>query len=181
MSSNPNSKDRNEKDQIKDLKDIRDNIDKQLREAKHALKETQLDEETERKELITSLEELHHKIEEQRDQLKSVNEQIKSQQDTLTKLNEKEKEKKILQKSDEPIQMEKLKRILQVSDKVELNRIQSALKMDDEVFNEKIFEWANDFRCTIDGIFLVVNKETVEDFVAMLDDSFKYWDNKEKN
>jgi hypothetical protein len=76
--------------------------------------------------------------------------------------------------------LEKFKKILQVSDKVALNRIQSALNMETDAFNEVIFDWAQELKCTIDGEYLCVNKETVDDFINMLDANFEGWANKEK-
>ena len=52
--------------------------------------------------------------------------------------------------------------------------------MQEEAFSEKIFEWAEEFNFTIDGDYLVVNKETIDDFMSALDAQFESWKIKEE-
>jgi len=43
-----------------------------------------------------------------------------------------------------------------------------------------IFKWAEEFSFTIDGDYLVINKETVSDFIDALDDEYKKWTSTDK-
>lgn len=82
--------------------------------------------------------------------------------------------KKQLEKETKTI--EKIKTMLEVSTRISLNRMQIALKMDDLSFNNKIFDWAKKFGFTIDGDYLIINKDTVSEFIEMLDKQFVTWD-----
>ena len=65
--------------------------------------------------------------------------------------------------------LEEIKRIMQTSTKVNLDRMQDALGMERKNFNKEIFRWAEIFNFNIDGDYLVVNKETVSNFIRYLD------------
>lgn len=84
-----------------------------------------------------------------------------------------------IRKSEEQI-LGTLRNMMEVSTKIKLDRMQSALKMEDHIFNEKIFNWARDFGFTIDGDYLIVNKNTVNDFMDALDKQFKEWKDLER-
>ena len=65
--------------------------------------------------------------------------------------------------------LEEIKRIMQTSTKVNLNRMQDVLGMERKNFNKEIFKWAEIFNFIIDGDYLIVNKETVSNFINYLD------------
>jgi len=65
--------------------------------------------------------------------------------------------------------LEEIKRIMQTSTKVNLDRMQDVLGMERKKFNKDIFRWAEIFNFSIDGDYLVVNKETVSNFISYLD------------
>ncbi len=65
--------------------------------------------------------------------------------------------------------LEEIKRIMQTSTKVNLDRMQDVLGMERKKFNKEIFRWAEIFNFNIDGDYLVVNKETVSNFISYLD------------
>ncbi|MFX0076955.1 MAG: hypothetical protein ACFE96_16030, partial [Candidatus Hermodarchaeota archaeon] len=66
--------------------------------------------------------------------------------------------------------IEKVKRMVKVSDRINLDMMRTALKMDKEVFSEKIFEWADKFDFRIDADMLIVNKEKVGEFFDALEE-----------
>ena len=76
--------------------------------------------------------------------------------------------------------IEKLRDILNISNRIKLERVQNILNLDDKSFNKKIIEWANEFGFRIDGEYLIVNEETVSDFIDRLDEQFAEWEEKEK-
>jgi len=79
--------------------------------------------------------------------------------------------------------IEKITRIMKVSTRVNLDRMQDVLNMDKTLFNNKIFEWADEFEFKIDGDYLIVNQDSVSKFLASLNDLSFIWENKddEKN
>ncbi|HDZ18536.1 hypothetical protein LCGC14_0856230 [marine sediment metagenome] len=76
--------------------------------------------------------------------------------------------------------LEKLKKMVKVSTKINLDRMQNALKLESEIFDNIIFDWADEFGFTIDGDYLVLNMDTVSDFINSLDKKFEEWENFEK-
>ena len=76
--------------------------------------------------------------------------------------------------------LEKLKKILKVSVKIKMDQMRDILKMDQTTFNDKIIDWADQFGFIIDGDFINVKKESVDDFIDMLDSQFKSWESKER-
>jgi len=72
--------------------------------------------------------------------------------------------------------IEKIKEMMEVSKRINLDRMQNVLEMDKKAFDNKIFEWARDFNFTIDGDNLIINKETISDFIDALDKQFASWE-----
>ena len=75
----------------------------------------------------------------------------------------------------------KLKELIEKSPRVNLKQIKVALKMDTHTFNNKIIDWADEFGFIIDGDYLIVNKDTVSDFIDALDKQFAKWEKGKKN
>ena len=65
--------------------------------------------------------------------------------------------------------LEEIKRIIQTSTRVNLDRMQDVLGIERKNFNKEIFRWAEIFNFSIDGDYLIVNKETVSNFISFLD------------
>ncbi|MFX1456354.1 MAG: hypothetical protein ACFFDB_13350 [Promethearchaeota archaeon] len=65
---------------------------------------------------------------------------------------------------------EKIKIMLQVSDRLRLEALKNILELDKESFNEKIYEWAKEFNFTIDGDYIIINKETIPAFLGHLEE-----------
>lgn len=72
----------------------------------------------------------------------------------LTRL-EKEEEEKI----------DRVKSMMEVSHKLRLDMVRTALDMDDKLFTEKVFQWAKQFNFLIDGDYLIINQDTAKDFL----------------
>ncbi|KKL78512.1 hypothetical protein LCGC14_2024100 [marine sediment metagenome] len=77
---------------------------------------------------------------------------------------------------DESSISEKIKTMLDVSKRISLDRMQDVLEMEKKTFNKRIFDLAKQHGFTIDGDYLIVNKETVSDFVDSLEKKFKEWE-----
>ncbi len=73
----------------------------------------------------------------------------------------------------------KIKRMLQVSNRIKLDMMRNALNMEKKAFDVKIFEWAEEFDFVIDGDILIVDKETISDYINKLDIMFETWENSE--
>ncbi len=71
--------------------------------------------------------------------------------------------------------VQKLSRIMRVSSRVRLDMLQGALKMPASEFNEKIFEWAEEFKFRIDGDYVDFAGGNIGGFIAELDAAFANW------
>ena len=71
-----------------------------------------------------------------------------------TRLEKEEKEK-----------IDRVKSMMEVSSKIRLDMIRTALDMDEKLFAEKVFQWAKQFNFLIDGDYLVINQDTATDFL----------------
>ncbi len=70
----------------------------------------------------------------------------------------------------------KIERMLQVSNRIELEMMRSALNMEKKEFNIKVFEWAKEFGFTIDKDILIVDKDTISDYITNLETMFETWE-----
>ena len=76
--------------------------------------------------------------------------------------------------------IEKIKKMVKVSDRLRLSMMRKALNIDEDVFMDKIFDWAVEYGFRIDGDFLNINQDTVSDFIDALDKQFSSWEEIEK-
>jgi len=88
---------------------------------------------------------------------------------------------KLIKKKKERVQFNTFKTILQVSDRIQLDVIKKRLKMDDESFYKKLVAWKIKFDFIIEGDYIIVNKDTVSEFIDALDKQFMIWDEMEKD
>jgi len=79
----------------------------------------------------------------------------------------------------DPKLIAKLQKLLKVSDKIKMDQMRNILKVDKETFNENIIDWAEEFRFRIDGDYVIVNQESVDDFIDELDSKFAVWEKQE--
>ncbi|MFX1355968.1 MAG: zinc ribbon domain-containing protein [Promethearchaeota archaeon] len=71
----------------------------------------------------------------------------------------------IERKKQEKERIDQIKSMLQVSNRLKLDMMRIALGMDEEDFTNKVFEWAKRFNFVIDGDYLIVNYDTMSDFL----------------
>ena len=75
---------------------------------------------------------------------------------------------KLKQKEEEEQRITQLKSMFEVSNKVRLEMVRIALNMDEKTFDTKIFDWAKKFKFIIDGDYLIVNRDTIAEFIDNL-------------
>ena len=92
---------------------------------------------------------------------------------------EKKKDVKKLERLKEgqldPGTLKKLKQIMSVSTKVKLDLMKEALGISDYLFKNLIFDWAEKYGFEIEGDYIIINKETINEFMDDLDEAFKGW------
>ena len=79
-------------------------------------------------------------------------------------------------KSSEQIRLEKedqekvgrIMSMMEVSNRLRLDMIRVALDMDEKSFTQKVFQWAKEFKFLIDGDYLIINRDTVNEFIEDL-------------
>lgn len=67
--------------------------------------------------------------------------------------------------NEEKEKIDRIKSMMEVSNKLRLDMIRTALDMNEKLFTEKLFQWAKQYNFLIDGDYLVVNQETASDFI----------------
>ena len=58
--------------------------------------------------------------------------------------------------------------MMEVSNRLRLDMIRIALDMDEKLFTQKVFQWAKEFNFLIDGDYLIINQNTVKEFIENL-------------
>ena len=76
--------------------------------------------------------------------------------------------------------IEKVESMLKVSDRLRLSMVRKTLKMEEDVYIAKIIDLAEEMGLKIDGDFLVINQDTVQDFIDTLDKQYESWEKMEK-
>ena len=76
--------------------------------------------------------------------------------------------------------VEKLKNMMEVSDRLNVDIVRQTLGLDKATFNTKLFEWAKQFNFRIDGDFIIINNNTIDDFIDALDEQFTIWEQLEE-
>jgi len=61
--------------------------------------------------------------------------------------------------------LDRIKSMIQVSNKLRLDMMRTALEMDDKLFTDKVFQWAKQFNFIIEGDYLLINQDTTTDFL----------------
>ncbi|MHA1301617.1 MAG: leucine-rich repeat domain-containing protein, partial [Candidatus Helarchaeota archaeon] len=90
-------------------------------------------------------------------------------------INRKIEEAKVLSKWGE-----KIKKIIDTGEPIDFKTLQDTLGIDEDSFLNNIWDWAVEYGFTIKRDTLIVNKETVNDFIKMLDTQFDGWEDKER-
>ena len=81
-----------------------------------------------------------------------------------------------IKKNQEIDSIQKLKKILKVSNRFRLDMMMDILNIDKKKFNNKLKNWSAEFGFKIDGEYLIINKETVLEFIDALDKQFRAWE-----
>jgi hypothetical protein len=71
-------------------------------------------------------------------------------------------------------QLRKVRSMLEVSTRLKLKMMRTALDMDKKSFNIAIFEWAKNFNLTIDGDYILIKKESIPDFLEQLNSQLDF-------
>ncbi len=75
--------------------------------------------------------------------------------------------------------IDKIRKMLSVSTRLKLEMMQQVLGLDTATFNDKIFDWAAEFKFKIDGDYVVIEGGDVTGFISKLDAEFADWSNKD--
>jgi hypothetical protein len=73
----------------------------------------------------------------------------------------------------------KLQKMLKVSKRIRLDLMQETLGLTKKQFNDNLFDWAEDFGFQIDGDFVIVNQDNMDNFLNSLDSAFEDWETQE--
>jgi hypothetical protein len=69
---------------------------------------------------------------------------------------------------EEQEKIERIKSMMEVSNRLRLDMIRVALGMDEKLFTQKVFQWAKEFNFLIDGDYLIINRDTAKEFIEDL-------------
>ncbi|MBY9014182.1 MAG: hypothetical protein KGD68_00680 [Candidatus Lokiarchaeota archaeon] len=69
---------------------------------------------------------------------------------------------------EEQEKIERIKSMMEVSNRLRLDMIRVALDMDEKLFTQKVFQWAKEFNFLIDGDYLIINQVTAKEFIEDL-------------
>ena len=86
-----------------------------------------------------------------------------------------------IKKNQEKDSIQKLKKILKVSNRFRLDMMMDILNIDNKTLYKNLKDWSTDFGFKIDGEYLIINRETVLDFVDALDKQFRVWEKIERS
>lgn len=75
--------------------------------------------------------------------------------------------------------VEKIRSMMEVSERISLEMMRKTLEMDSDEFLNNIWGWAKKFGFRIDGDYIIVENADVGEFVKYLDDQFLNWKKKE--
>ena len=78
----------------------------------------------------------------------------------------------------ESARMEKLKKIVRVSERLKISQMAQILEMNESTLYNKIVDWADQFGFTIDEDVVKFEAGRKDEFIASLDGAFQGWDEK---
>jgi len=73
-------------------------------------------------------------------------------------------------------QRERLEEIISSSDRVNISDLMVLLKVKQKSFERKLLDWATEFSLLIDGDEIIINEETISDFIDALDAQYIKWE-----
>ncbi len=106
-----------------------------------------------------------------RQRRKLVKDKLKTEKlyDVLNQAKMHKESEQVRSKKDEKEKIKRIKTMLKVSNRLKLKMMRTALELEKESFNNQIFEWAKKFEFTIDGDYMIINKETISAFLNHLE------------
>ena len=180
-------KEKNRRNKILDKKKNieREKVEKELRDLKLELgmgvDKRQINKEKmeSRKSLSDSIKELQKLRDNVNANIREVEYGLETDADKQQLKNEKEvliKDYNSLKRNEEEI-TKKISKMMKVSTRINLDRMKDALSMDSIMFNNKIFDWAEEFGFKIDGDYIDIDDADIEGFISSLDKQFELWEN----
>jgi flagellar biosynthesis GTPase FlhF len=105
----------------------------------------------------------------------------KAEQQRLGEINriaehKRQKEQEII---DEKKRLEKLSKMLKVYTKIKKEEMRKILNMKEDVFNDRLLDWALEYGFKIDGNMVLLENADVQGFISGLDNQFSDWKAKE--
>ena len=88
------------------------------------------------------------------------------------------KERQELHRELENDQIEKLRKIIKVSESMEISQLAIMLDMDENQVLKRLVNWADQFGFIIRGKEVIFNKDTADSFIATIDKQYASWDKK---
>ena len=85
-----------------------------------------------------------------------------------------------IRRKKEEADLEIIKKVLQVSSKIQINMLRNILDLDEKTFDSRIIEWAHELNFRIDGDYIVVENTDIDGFIKILDEQFEQWSKIEK-
>jgi len=74
----------------------------------------------------------------------------------------------------------KLEKVMRVSNSINLEILREILNMDSKNFEDRIINYSKRYGMIVEGSNLIINKDTVDDFLNSLDEQFKKWEEMDK-
>jgi len=76
---------------------------------------------------------------------------------------------------------DKIKKMISVSSELTFDTMRKTLGMDEGTFLSNIFYWAEEFNFQIEEDVVIINEDSVGDFINMLETKFEQWEDTEKS
>ena len=75
--------------------------------------------------------------------------------------------------------IQKLSKLLKISDRIKIDDISDVLKMKRGILLDQLIDWSDKLEFKLDGDFLIINQSSVDDFINALDKQFSTWERRE--
>ena len=87
--------------------------------------------------------------------------------------------KKVKYYREEKEKIKKIEKMLIETDCLSLDTLRNTLKMDTQTFSNKILDWSIEYGFQIDGDYLIIQKDTISEFINELERHFAIWNKME--
>lgn len=75
--------------------------------------------------------------------------------------------------------IEKLRKILEISDSIKIEQMRNMLNLDKKTFDENLLNWAVEFGFRIDREYINISNASIDDFIIKLEAQFDLWEKRE--